>query len=60
MAVFLKRMDDRRAEYNRPADLRIRFIQETGAFIDAQPFPAAAYRERTSLMHEIRRDCLTL
>ena len=33
---------------------------DTGAFIDAQPFRAEAYLERTPLMHEIRRDGLTL
>ena len=60
VAVFLKHMDDRRTERNRLADLRIRFIEDTGVFIDAQPFPAAAYRERTPLMHEIRRDGVTL
>jgi predicted nucleotidyltransferase len=60
VAVFLKHMDDRRAERNRLADLRIRFIEDTGAFIDAQPFRAASYRERTPLMHEIRRDGVIL
>jgi predicted nucleotidyltransferase len=60
VAVFLKRMDNRRLESNRLADLRVRFIEDTGAFIDAKPFLATAYQERTPLMHEIRRDGLIL
>ena len=60
VALFLKRMDDHRTERSRLADLRIRFIEDTEAFIDAQPFPAAAYRERTPLKREMRRSGLTL
>jgi len=56
IAVFRRHMDERLTERNRLADLRIRFIEDTGVFIDAHPCPAAAYRERTPLMHEIRCD----
>ena len=35
-------------------------LTETGAFIHAMPYPAGAYRERTPLMHEIRREGLDL
>ena len=44
----------------RLADLRVRFIDDTGAFFDAKPYPAAAYRDQTPLMHEIRREGLDL
>ncbi len=60
VAVFLKELPDRWKEIRRLADLRVDFIDETGAFFDAKPFPAAAYRDRTPLMNEIRRDGLDL
>lgn len=63
VAVFLNGMNgtsDRWAELDRLAGLRVRFLDETGAFFDAKPYPAGAYRERTLLMHEIRREGLDL
>ena len=60
LAIFLKHMDNRRAEANRLADLRVRFFDDTGAFIDAKPFRADEYSKRSPLMHEIRRDGITL
>jgi predicted nucleotidyltransferase len=60
LAVFLKQMDNRLAEAYRLADLRVRFIDDTGAFIDAKPFRADEYWKRSPLMHEIRRDGVTL
>jgi len=60
LAVFLKHMDNRRAEANRLADLKVRFIDDTGAFIDAKAFRAEEYAKRSPLMHEIRRDGITL
>jgi hypothetical protein len=51
---------DRWAELHRLAALRVKFIDETGAFFDAKPYPAGAYREHSPLMHEIRRDGLDL
>ena len=60
IAVFLKHMEDRRAERNRLADLRVRFLDEGGPFFEAIPFLASDYQRRTPLMHEIRRDGLTL
>lgn len=56
VAVFLGGMPDRWAELDRLADLRVRFLDETGAFLDAKPYSTAAYRDTTPLMHEIRRD----
>jgi predicted nucleotidyltransferase len=60
VAVFLKDMANRRAEWNRLADLRVRFLDEGGPFFEAIPFRASDYQKRTPLMHEIRRDGLTL
>jgi predicted nucleotidyltransferase len=63
LAVFLNGMNgssDRWAELHRLAALRVKFIDETGAFFDAKPYPAGAYRERSPLMHEIRCEGLDL
>jgi predicted nucleotidyltransferase len=63
VAVFPNGMNgssDRWAELHRLAALRIKFIDETGAFFDAKPYPAGAYRECSALMHEIRREGLDL
>ena len=60
IAVFLKELPDAWKERFRLAGLRVDFLDETGAFIDAKPYPATAYRDRTPLMHEIRRDGLDL
>lgn len=56
VAVFFRSMPDRWEEARRLADLRVDFIDETGVFFDAKPFPSAAYVSRTPLMHNIRRD----
>jgi uncharacterized protein len=58
VAVFLSTLPDRWAELDRLADLRVRFLDETGAFFDAKPYLTSAYRDATPLMHEIRRDGL--
>lgn len=60
VAVFLKSVPDRWKELHRLADLRVRFLDDTGAFFDAKPYPTTAYRDTTPLMHEIRRDGLDL
>ena len=60
IAVFLHDLTDRWRELDRLADLRIDILDETEAFIDAKPYPAGAYLERTSLMREIRRDGVDL
>jgi predicted nucleotidyltransferase len=60
VAVFLNTLPDRWVELDRLADLRVSFLDETGAFFDAKPYPAAAYRDATPLMHEIRREGLDL
>jgi predicted nucleotidyltransferase len=60
VAVFLKALPDRWAELDRLADLRVRFLDETGAFFDARPYAQAAYHDASPLMHEIRREGLEL
>ena len=56
VAVFLRDMPDRMAELDRLADLRLAFLDEMGAFFDAFPYLASAYRDGSPLMHEIRRE----
>jgi predicted nucleotidyltransferase len=60
VAVFLTTLPDRWAELDRLADLRVHFLDETGAFLDAKPYPAAAWREVSPLIDEIRREGLEL
>ena len=56
VAVFLKGLDSRWEEADRIADAATQIMDETGAFVHAMPYPAGAWRERTPLMHEIRRE----
>lgn len=60
VAVFLKDLTDRWREFHRLADLRTAILAERGAFLEARPFRAGSYRDRTPLMHEIRRDGVDL
>jgi len=60
IAVFLKDIPDPWQERFRLADLRVDFLDETGAFIEAMPFRAAAYADRTALMQAIRTEGLEL
>jgi predicted nucleotidyltransferase len=65
VAVFLKDLKagdlaNRWRELDRLADLRSKILYETDVFIDAKAYHAAAYRDRTSLMREIRRDGVDL
>lgn len=62
IAVFLKSLSDsqRWAELDRLAKLRVDFFDETGAFFDAKPYPAAVYKERSPLMHDIWQEGLEL
>lgn len=56
VVVFLEPMEDRWVEFDRLADLRLRFLDETGAFFEALPFPPSALETPTPLMHEVRRE----
>jgi predicted nucleotidyltransferase len=60
VAVFLKSNGDLLAEWDRLADMRIRILDAGGPFIEAIPFHASDFGKRTPLMHEIRKDGLTL
>jgi uncharacterized protein len=60
IAVFLEDLTDRWREFHRPADLRAEILTETSVFVEARPFRAGSYCDRTPLMHEIRRDGVDL
>jgi predicted nucleotidyltransferase len=56
VAVFLKDMPDRWEAIDRIVEIEGDILDETGAVINALPFSAGSYNERTPLMHEIRRE----
>jgi predicted nucleotidyltransferase len=60
VAVFLRDLTDRWHELDRLADLRADFLADADVFIDAKPYPAGAYLDRTTLMREIRREGVDL
>ena len=60
IAVFIKDLGPLSLELDRLADLETDILYDTGAVINALPFRAGAYRERTGFMHELRRDGLDL
>lgn len=60
IAVFVKDPGPLSTELDRLADLETDLLYETGAVVNALPFAAGAYRDRTSFMHELRRDGLDL
>ena len=60
VAVFLRDMDDRGRELYRLADVGTEVLYGGGGVINALPYPAGAYRDRTPLMFEIRRDGIDL
>jgi uncharacterized protein len=60
VAVFLRDLIDRWREIDRLAAIETAILTETGGFIHAMPYRAGSYRERTPLMHEIRREGIDL
>lgn len=60
VAVFLKDLTDRWPEIDRIIPVVTDIIDDTGAVIHAMPYRAGAYRDRTSLMREIRREGVDL
>lgn len=56
VAIFLRDLGDRWREFDRLAAIETDILYETGFVIHAMPFPAGAYRDRTPLMHEVRRE----
>jgi predicted nucleotidyltransferase len=60
VAVFLNDLENRWVEADRIALAALQIFDETGALIHALPYRAGAYRERTPLMHEVRREGIDL
>ncbi|MGY2052032.1 nucleotidyltransferase family protein [Methylobacterium sp. JK268] len=60
VAVFLKDDAGLWQESGVLAEIETTILNDTGAIINALPFPAVAYTARTPLMHELRRDGLDL
>lgn len=60
VAVFLKDLDDFGREAGRIAEIETDILYDTGAVINAIPFKAGSYQERTGLMGELRREGLDL
>jgi len=60
VAVFLRDMPERGREMARLAEVETDILYDTGAVINATPFPVEAYRERTGFMSELRKDGLDL
>jgi uncharacterized protein len=60
IAVFLRDLDSFGAEAGKIAAIGTEILYDTGAVINAIPFKAGAYEERTGLMQELRRDGVDL
>ena len=60
VAVFLRDLDNFGQEAGRIAAIETDILYDTGAVINAIPFEAGSYRERTGLMGELRREGLDL
>ncbi len=56
IAVFIKDPRTLGEEIRRLASVETDILWNTGAVINALPFRAGAYRERTGFMHEVRQD----
>jgi uncharacterized protein len=56
VAIFLRDFSDRWREMDRIIPIVTDILYEDEAFIHAMPYAAGAYRERTPLMSEIRRE----
>jgi predicted nucleotidyltransferase len=60
IAVFLSGPDSFNDEAARLAVIETDILYDTGAIINSMPFQAGAYRQRTGLTSELRRDGLDL
>lgn len=60
VALFLEDLTDTWHEVRRIVDIQLTIRDETGADIHTLPFPAGRWRDRTPLMHEIRKDGVDL
>lgn len=60
VAVFLRDFVDRWQEIDRLVVIETDLLDETGAFVQAMPFGAGTWDERSPLMGAIRRDGIDL
>jgi uncharacterized protein len=60
VAIFLRNLDNFGQEAGRIAAIETDILYDTGAVINAIPFKAGSYQERTGLMGELRREGLDL
>jgi uncharacterized protein len=60
VAVFLRDLDSFGQAAGRIAAIETDILYDTGAVINAIPFKAGSYHERTGLMGELRREGLDL
>lgn len=60
VAVFINDPGELWDELGVLAHITTAILNDTGTVISAKPFPAAAYGERSPLMHEIRGDGIDL
>ena len=56
IAVFIKDPGELWDELGKLAHITTDILNETGAVVSAKPFSADVYRDRSPLMHEIRKD----
>jgi predicted nucleotidyltransferase len=56
VAVFLRDLDSFGKEARRIAEIETDILFDTGAVINALPFKAGSWQERTGLMGELRRE----
>jgi predicted nucleotidyltransferase len=60
VAIFLNDLVDRWQEVDKISDIETDILYDLGAFIHAMPHRSESYRERTPLMHELRREGVDL
>jgi predicted nucleotidyltransferase len=60
VAVFLRDLDSFGKEAKQIAEIETNILYDTGAVINALPFKAGSYEERTGLMGELRREGVDL
>lgn len=60
IAVFIKDPERLSVELDRLADIETDILYDSDAVINALPFRAGAYQERTGFMAELRRDGIDL
>lgn len=60
IAVFLHDLTDRWKEVDRIVEIETDILMDTGEVINAMPFRAGSYDDRTSFMRELRIDGVDL